>query len=343
MAPPIDAVLLIAFGGPEKPEDVRPFLANVTRGRPILPARLEEVARHYEVMGGRSPLTELTFRQADALRARLRTEGIALPVYVGMRNWAPYLQETLRAMAADGIRGALGLILSPHQTEASWERYQANVDEARARVGAGAPAVRYTPGWFDRPGFIEATADRVREPLARIPAAERHAAPLVFTAHSVPVAMAETSPYVAQVTESSRLVAARLGELPWSIAYQSRSGRPQDPWLEPDAGTEIRRLAAAGARHVVVAPIGFVCDHVEVLYDLDVEARRIAEGCGVGFHRARTVCDHPAFIAMLADLVREALPASALPPSGERVRGDVDGTSPSPRPSGWTGEGATLP
>ncbi|MBI4011953.1 MAG: ferrochelatase [Candidatus Rokubacteria bacterium] len=308
MTEPIDAVLLIAFGGPEKPEDIRPFLANVTGGRPIPPARLEEVAHHYEVMGGRSPLNELTFRQADALRARLRAEGLRVPVYVGMRNWAPHLHETLAAMAADGIRTALGLILSPHQTEASWERYQANVAEARARAGVSAPAVRYTSGWFDRPGFIEAMADRVRDALAGIPAAERAAAPLVFTAHSVPVPMAETSPYVAQVTESSRLAAARLGHTPhggWSIAYQSRSGRPEDPWLEPAVGDEIRRLAAAGARHVVVAPIGFVCDHVEVLYDLDVEARAIAKGRGLGFHRAATVSDHPAFIDMLADLVRE--------------------------------------
>jgi protoporphyrin/coproporphyrin ferrochelatase len=303
----IDAVLLVAFGGPEKPDDIRPFLANVTRGRPIPVARLEEVAHHYERIGGRSPLNELTFRQADALHARLAAHGVALPVYVGMRNWTPYLDETLAAMAAAGVRTALGLILSAHRTEASWERYQANVDEARARVGPAAPAVRYTPVWFDRPGFVEAVADRVRAAFQPIPIAERPATPLVFTAHSVPVSMAEASPYVAQIAESSRLVAARLGHARWSVAYQSRSGRPQDPWLEPDVGDEIRRLQAGGARHVVVAPIGFVCDHVEVLYDLDVEARGIAETCGIGFHRAVTVTDHPAFIAMLADLVRDSV------------------------------------
>src|SRR5262245_55748359 len=158
----IDAVLLIAFGGPEKPEDIRPFLATVTRGRPIPPARLEEVAHHYERIGGRSPLNELTFRQADALRARLRADGLPLPVYVGMRNWTPYLHETLAAMAGDGVRRALGLILSAHQTEASWDRYQANVAEARARVGPGAPAVDWGPPWSDRPGFLAAMAERVR-------------------------------------------------------------------------------------------------------------------------------------------------------------------------------------
>lgn len=313
MTPPFDAVLLIAFGGPEKPEDIRPFLANVTRGRPIPPERLEEVGHHYERIGGRSPLNELTFRQADALRARLRADGVRLPVYVGMRNWTPYLDETLGRMAADGVRAALGLILSAHRTEASWERYQHDVAAARARVGPAAPAVRYAPEWFDRPGFIEAMADRARAAFGALPPAARAATPLVFTAHSVPVAMAEASPYVAQLTESARLVAARLGHARWSAAYQSRSGRPEDAWLEPDIGDELRRLAAAGARDVVVAPIGFVCDHVEVLYDLDVEARQVAAACGLGFHRATTVTDHPAFIGMLAELVKEPLS-----PEGER-------------------------
>ena len=305
--PAIDAVLLIAFGGPEKPEEIRPFLRNVTRGRSIPPARIEEVAHHYERIGGRSPLNALTFRQAEALRARLRAGRIELPVYVGMRNWAPYLHETLAAMAAGGVRRALGVILSAHQTEASWERYQENVVEARACVGPDAPQVRYAPPWFDRPGFVEAMVDRVRDAFSEIPEAARAATPLVFTAHSVPVTMAEASPYVRQVAESSRRVAEGLGHGPWSVAYQSRSGRPEDRWLEPDVGDEIRRLGAAGARRVLVVPIGFVSDHVEVLYDLDVEASAVARAAGVSFHRAQTVTDHPAFIGMLADLVREAL------------------------------------
>jgi ferrochelatase len=309
-ARPIDAVLLIAFGGPEHAGDVRPFLATLARGRPIPSARLEEVARHYARIGGRSPLNELTRRQAVALGARLRADGSALPVYVGMRNWTPYLHETLARMAADGVRAALGVILSALQTEASWERYQQDVTEALARVGPGAPTVRYAPAWGDRPGFIAAMADRVRAALDGVPPSTRAATPLVFTAHSVPVAMAEGSPYVAQLTESSRRVAERLGHGRWSLAYQSRSGRPEDPWLEPDVGDEIRRLAEAGAGHLVVAPIGFVCDHVEVLYDLDVEARAIVEAHGVAFHRAATVCDHPAFIAMLAGLVHEEVAPS---------------------------------
>jgi ferrochelatase len=305
----IDAVLLIAFGGPEEPGDIGPFLRNVTQGRPIPPTRIEEVARHYERIGGRSPLNELTRRQAAALRMRLRTEGPALPVYVGMRNWTPYLHEALAQMATAGVRHALGLILAAHQTEASWGRYQESVAEAQGRLGPRAPAVSYTRPWFDRPGFIEAMAERVRAALEGVPVGERGATPLVFTAHSVPVAMAQGSPYVEQFATSSRLVAERLGHRPWSVAYQSRSGRPEDPWLEPDVGAEIRRLAAGGARHVVLAPVGFVSDHVEVLYDLDVEARAIADRLGVGYHRAITVSDHPAFVAMLAEMVRESVGA----------------------------------
>src|SRR5262249_25804423 len=171
MAAPVDAVLLIAFGGPEKPDDVRPFLANVTRGRPIPPARLEEGAHHYDLMGGRSPLNELTFRQAEALQSRLAAAGAPRPVYVGMRNWTPYLHETLAAMAGAGIRTALGVILSAHQTEASWERYQANVDEARARAGAAAPAVRYGPGSVHPARVIAAMADRVHAAFRSVPAA----------------------------------------------------------------------------------------------------------------------------------------------------------------------------
>jgi len=303
----LDAVLLIAFGGPERPEDIRPFLANVTRGRPVPPARIEAVARHYERIGGRSPLRELTFRQATALETRLRILGHALPVYVGMRNWPPYLHETLGQMAAAGLRCALGVILSAQQTEASWGRYQADVNEARRRVGATAPEVRYAPPWFDRAGFVEAVADRVEDALAAVPPAARASTPLVFTAHSVPVAMAAASPYVRQLETVARLVAARLRHTRWSVAYQSRSGRPEDPWLDPDVGDVIRRLAREGVAEAVMVPIGFVCDHVEVLYDLDVEAGAIAADHGLKLRRAGTVGDHPAFVSMLADLVGEAL------------------------------------
>jgi ferrochelatase len=302
----IDAVLLIAFGGPTAPEEIRPFLEIVTRGRRIPAERLEAVAHHYEAMpGGRSPLNELTERQAAGLRAALAREGLALPVFVGMRNWRPFLADTLAAMAAAGHRRALGLILSSFRTEASWDRYMQDVAEARAAT-PGAPEVVWAPPWFAHPRFVAAGADRVRAALAEVPAAERATTPLVFTAHSVPRAMAEASPYVADFTAAARAVAGALGHGRWSLAYQSRSGSPREPWLEPDVGDAIRALAAEGARRVVVVPIGFVCDHVEVLYDLDTEARALADGLGVAFHRAGAVNDHPEFVAMLADLVRAA-------------------------------------
>jgi len=300
----VDSVLLVAFGGPTARHEIRPFLEIVTRGRGIPAGRLEEVAHHYEQMpGGRSPLTELTFAQARGLEQALAQAGPALPVFVGMRNWHPFLHETLGEMAGKGARRALGIILSPLRTEASWERYMQDVAEARARV-ARAPEVGFAPAWFEYPRFVAAVADRTRAALGEIPQDARASTPLVFTAHSVPVAMAEASPYVSDLTAAARAVARRLGHARWSVAYQSRSGSPRESWLEPDVTSVLRRLAADGERRAVVVPIGFVCDHVEVLYDLDVEARRVAAAAGLTLHRAAAVNDHPEFIAMLAELVR---------------------------------------
>ncbi len=300
----IDSVLLIAFGGPERAEDVRPFLQLVTAGRRIPAERLEEVAHHYDRIGGRSPLNALTRRQADALHDVLAAEGCPLPIWMGMRNWSPFLHETLAEMKDRGHRRALGIILSALQTEASWSRYVDDVAAAREKVGPDAPDVVFAAPWGDHPRFIEATAERARAALEAVGPAARAEARLVFTAHSVPVAMAAGSPYAAQLEAAARAVAARLGRTGFTVAYQSRSGSPRDPWLEPDVADAIRTLGREGARDVVVVPIGFVCDHVEVLYDLDVEARQVAEACGVRFHRAAAVNDHPAFVAMLADLVR---------------------------------------
>jgi protoporphyrin/coproporphyrin ferrochelatase len=300
----VDSVLLVAFGGPTAAHEIRPFLEIVTRGRNIPAERLEEVALHYEQMpGSRSPLAELTFAQARGLEQALARGGPALPVFVGMRNWHPFLHETLAEMAGKGARHSLAIILSPLRTEASWDRYMRDVAEARARV-AGAPEVEFAPPWFEHPRFVAAVTDRARAAFAEVRQADRTRAPLVFTAHSVPVAMAEASPYVSDLTAASRAVAGRLGHPRWSIAYQSRSGSPREPWLEPDVSAALRRLAADREPHAVVVPIGFVCDHVEVLYDLDVEARRVAEAAGIGFHRAAAVNDHPEFITMLAELVR---------------------------------------
>jgi ferrochelatase len=307
MPEPFDSILLIAFGGPTQHDEVRPFLANVTRGRPIPPQRLAAVADHYELIGGRSPLNELTFRQAAALTVELCAHGPALPVFVGMRNWHPFLHETLAVMAAAGHRRTIGVILSAQQSEAGWQRYVQDVADARAAVSE-APEVVFAPPWPTHPLFIEAVADRTAAALATIADGESDSAHhLIFTAHSVPTAMANVSPYVAQIEAGARAVAQRLGCHPWSVAYQSRSGNPHDPWLEPDISEALRALAASGVRSVVVTPIGFVCDHVEVLYDLDIEARAVADQLGIHFVRAVAVDDHPAFIRMLAELVRRTV------------------------------------
>jgi len=303
MAPTCDAVLLIAFGGPDRMEDVRPFLANVVRGRRVPPERIEEVVHHYARFGGHSPLTELTHRQARALEADLAARGSGIPVYVGMRHWTPYLHETLARMRAEGVRRAVGIVMAPHQSYSSWDQYRENVAEARAQVGEGAPEVSYLRAWFDHPGFIEAQASRVAAALAAARLEQRRETPIVFTAHSIPTAMASGSPYVEQLTTSARLVAARLDHPRWSVAYQSRSGDPRTPWLGPDVNGAIRDLGRQGAAGVVIVPIGFVVDHIEVLYDLDTDARNTAEEAGVAFCRSGTVADHPAFIRMLGDLV----------------------------------------
>jgi ferrochelatase len=309
---PADAVLLIGFGGPTAPDEIRPYLQNVVRGRRVPPERLEEVAHHYEELGGRSPYNALTFRQAEALRQALAARGRPLPIYVGMRNWRPYLAEALAAMQADGVRRAIGVVLAPHRTFASWEQYQQNVEDARAGIGTeGTPEVEYLEPWHAEPGFLEAMAERVEQATGHARGAWPPGMRLLFTAHSVPVAMAESSPYTTQLAESAAGIAALLGASRWSIAYQSRSGDPRQPWLEPDVNDVLRELArdtegptsADGQRTVVLVPVGFLCDHVEVLYDLDVEAMQTAAEVGVRCVRAGTVGDHPRFIAMLAERI----------------------------------------
>ncbi len=300
----IDAVMLIGFGGPTRPEEVRPFLDNVLRGRPVPKERYEEVVHHYDVMGGRSPYNDHTMRLADALRVRLRGDGIQVPVAVGMRNWHPYLVDTIRNLTKSGARSVLGLVLAAHRCEASWERYQGAVEDARGEIGDSALQIRYTERWHTHPKFIEAVADRVREAFSRLDQNEAQRAQLIFTAHSIPVTMDAASGYADQIRESAMAVAILLGHHEWTLAFQSRSGAPRDPWLEPDISEVLRNFEG---RPAVVMPIGFLCDHVEVLYDLDVEAAKVALQCNVKMIRAATIGDHPAFIAMLAEIVREHL------------------------------------
>jgi protoheme ferro-lyase len=455
--PAFDAVLFIAFGGPQGPADVRPFLANVLRGRRVAPGRVEEVAHHYGLFGGVSPLTELTLRQAEGLQARLSERGYGLPVRVGMRNWHPFLEDTLAELSRQGARRAIGVIAAAHRSYSGCTQYRENVAAARASLGARGLAdveVCYVGDWHTHPGFIGANAERVRAALMRLPANVRDAARVVFTAHSIPVSMAERYPYQRQIEESARLVIASVGrnlgsadaaELKFgptdgqaaivgrnlgsadpaglkfgptdgktaivgrnlgsadaaelksgptdgqaaivgrnlgsadaaelksgptdgqaaivgrnfssadaaelksgptdgqtaivgrnfssadaaelksgptdgqaaivgrnfssadaaghAVVFQSRSGRPEDPWLGPDICDYLREEAAKGLRAVVIAPIGFICDHIEVLYDLDVEAAGVCRELGLPMARAQTVNDHPLFVEALADVV----------------------------------------
>jgi ferrochelatase len=294
-----DSVMLIGFGGPTAPTEVRPFLDRVLHGRPVPRERYEEVVRHYELLGGRSPYNDLTIRQARALSEVLRREGIGVPVVIGMRNTPPFFDDALRELAAKGARRAFGFVLAAHRCEASWDRYQSDIDAAREWVGASSPQIEYAPQWYNHPQFISAAADRVRDAIARLAPSDREPAELIFTAHSIPIAMAARAPYVEQIRESAGMVAAAVGASNWRIAYQSRNGSPRDPWLEPDIKDVIRGLCGRAA---VIVPIGFLCDHVEVLYDLDIEAAQIAREADVMMVRAATVSDHPQFIEMMAAL-----------------------------------------
>jgi ferrochelatase len=303
---PFDAVLLISFGGPGGMDDIRPFLANVLRGRQVAAARVEEVAHHYELFGGVSPITQLTRKQAEGLQQRLAAAGTPLPVYVGMRNWHPFIGDTMREMSRAGRRRAIGFIMAAQASYSSCQQYRENVRDARLglrKEGEADVDVTYVPGWFDAPGFIEANADYVRQALARLPAPLRAGCRLIFTAHSIPLAMAEQSQYREQLTQSSRLVAERVGIEDWALVYQSRSGRPQDAWLEPDVCDYLRQVKRERASAAVLCPIGFVCDHIEVLYDLDREAAEVAREIELPIARAAAVNDDPTFLDMMAGVV----------------------------------------
>src|SRR5262245_8074975 len=302
---PFDAVLLVAFGGPQGPDDVRPFLANVLRGRRVSPERVEEVVHHYERFGGVSPLTALTMKQAAALEAALAARGMPLRVYVGMRNWHPLLADTLTHMSQDGVRRAIGVLAAAQRSYSGCLQYKENVRDARAAIVADGRAgveIVYVGDWHDHPGFIEANADNIRRAAARLPEDLREGARLIFTAHSIPVSMAQQYPYERQLTEAAGRIAMAAGRTEWALVYQSRSGRPGDPWLEPDVCDYLR---LAPIKSAILCPVGFLCDHIEVLYDLDVEASEACRETGIAMVRADAVNVHARFIDALADAVTE--------------------------------------
>jgi ferrochelatase len=300
-----DHILVIGFGGPTRPEEVLPFLKVVTKGSNVPEERLAQVAKHYEATGGSSPYNEHTFRLVEKLKKSLKADGVMLPVFTGMRNWHPFLAETLAGIKQRGFVKGIGVILAPHRSQASFDRYVRSVDEAIAETGAAGLKFDYLKPWHTHPLFIQAQADRVRGTLDTLDPGQKEGAHLLFCAHSIPVEMARASHYAEEFRESSERVAKELNHSGWSIAYQSRSGPPTQPWLEPDILSVIRGLKQKGWRAVVPVPIGFLSDHTEVLYDLDIEAQREARAAEIGFRRAPTVMDHPKFVEMLTALIRE--------------------------------------
>ncbi len=300
-----DAVLFVSFGGPDGPDDVMPFLENVLRGRNVPRERMLEVAEHYHHFGGKSPINEQNRALLAALRAELDRRGPRIPVYWGNRNWHPLLTDTLREMADAGVKRAIAFVTSAFSCYSGCRQYRENIAAAREAVGPRAPEVDKIRVFFNHPGFVEPMAANVRAALGRFAADVRSSVPVLFTAHSIPMSMADTSKYVSQLTESCRLVAERAGVTDWRLVWQSRSGPPTQPWLEPDICDTIRDRHAAGMRRLVIAPIGFISDHMEVLYDLDTEAADLCRELGVEMVRAATVGTAPEFVSMVRDLIAE--------------------------------------
>ncbi len=302
---PYDAVLVVSFGGPEAPNDVLPFLENVLRGKNVPHGRMLEVADHYQQFGGISPLHAQNRALIAALRAELDAHGPPLPIYWGNRNWHPLLAEVLAEMARDGVRRSLAFFTSAYSSYSGCRQYREDIHRAQETVGPAAPQVDKLRVFYNHPGFIEPMVERVRAACQQIPAASRPAAHIIYTAHSIPVAMADHCDYVAQLCEAARLVSERLGLTAYRIAYQSRSGPPQQPWLEPDIRDALRELHAAAVRDVVIVPLGFLSDHIEIVYDLDTEARQLCEQFGMNMVRAATVGSHPDFVRMIRELIAE--------------------------------------
>jgi len=308
-----DSVILVGFGGPTRgccrrhadcPGEAFCYVQGIVGERAGGDERVREVAAHYARFGGVSPFSFFSQKQAGALEMALESAGVRVPVYTGYRFWNPFIRDTLADMHGAGLRRALGVVLAPHRAKISWEAYLTEVASAREALGGAAPEVEFMDApWYDGEGYVRAAAGRIREAMAGEGEERFGAARLIFTAHSIPVPMARVSPYEREFAATAEGVARLLGRERYDMGYQSSPDVPPGTWLGPDAVSVIRRAAEEGAKDVLLSPVGFICDHVEVLFDLDVEAREAAEECGLGYFRAPTVGTHPAFIEMLRDRV----------------------------------------
>ena len=300
-----DALLVVSFGGPEGMDDVMPFLENVLRGRNVPRERMLGVAKHYELFSGVSPINEQNRTLIGALERELETNGPQLPIYFGNRNWHPMLADTIGEMSQHGIKNALAFVTSAYSSYSSCRQYLEDIERARVLVGPDAPHVEKLRAFYNHPGFIEANVANVRAALEQIPEMRRFQTQIVFTAHSIPESMAGNCDYEAQLQETCRLVSESLAVNDWRLVFQSRSGSPSQPWLGPDVCDQLRRVQAEGASDVVVTPIGFVSDHMEIIYDLDTEARALCQELGLNMIRAATAGTHPAFVKMIRELILE--------------------------------------
>lgn len=329
--PAYDAILIVSFGGPEGINDVMPFLENVLRGRNVPSERMIQVAKRYELFGGVSPINEQNRKLIAALKQKLETDGPNLPIYWGNRNWHPLLADTVHQMTADGVKHAIAFVTSAYSSYSSCRQYLEDIDRARASAGVDAPRIEKLRAFYNHPGFIEANIENVHAALEQIPRERRANAQIVFTAHSIPLSMAEHCEYKAQLEEASRLVAesvlagagaatrgreiidvaGRERPCPCKLVFQSRSGPPTQPWLGPDIGDYLKELKAAGTTDVVIAPIGFVSDHMEIVYDLDTAAQALCRELGLNMIRAAIAGTHPAFIRMIRELIMERIEPAA--------------------------------
>jgi ferrochelatase len=309
MSKDFNSILMLGYGGPDRPEDIRPFLENVNKGLNIPKDRIDEVAHHYELIGGKSPINDLTYRQAIGLEHQLRELGYDLPVFIGMRNWDPLITDTIKIMKREQSLNAIGIILAAHRCDASWERYYRDIEQAKEETETDLN-IEYIEPQFDNPLFIESCADQIARSFYEIPDEQRADAKIIFSAHSIPVSMAQKSPYVQQLNNTAKLIAKKLEHDNWLLCYQSRSGRPSDPWLEPDVCDVIEQLAEQDVKHVIIQAIGFICDHVEVMYDIGIEAFKVCRHVGIKMHRANTVNDDSKFLRGLANSVIKLIESS---------------------------------